>query len=252
MSAVRQAIADNADFAEIDVQTTADGEVVVLHDGDLMRMAGDSRRLRDLTLAETKEVDVGKKFSGKFVGERIPTLTEVIGLARGKIQLNIELKYNWPDPELADKVVELLRHEDFLTSCIITSLDAAALAKVQRLAPELRVGQIVTASVGNVTGLPGQILSVNKRAANRRFIQRARTAGKEVHVWTLNQAGDMLLMIERGAHNLITDYPDVAVRLLRKRAKLSDGEKLALSLRVLFGKAEAAPDNANDPSLESP
>ena len=217
MSAVRQAIADGADFAEIDVQTTADGEIVLFHDGDLMRMAGDSRRLKDLTLAQVKEVDVGKKFSQKFTGERIPTLAEVIDLARGKIRLNIELKYNWPDPNLAGKVVDLVSREAFLTNCIITSLDAAALAEVQGLAPELTVGQIVTASVGNVTRLPGQILSVNKRAANRRFIQRARSAGKEVHVWTLNQASDMLVMIERGAHNLITDHPDVAIRLLHER-----------------------------------
>jgi hypothetical protein len=103
----------------------------------------------------------------------------------------------------------------------------------------------VTASVGNVTRLPGQILSVNQHAATRRFIQQVRTAGKEVHVWTLNQAGDMLLMIERGANNLITDHPDVAVRLLRERAELSDAEKLALSLRALFGKEEAAPGSAN-------
>jgi glycerophosphoryl diester phosphodiesterase len=245
LSAVRQAITDGADFAEIDVQTTADGELVVLHDGDLMRMAGDSRRLRDLTLSQAKELDVGKKFSAEFAGEKIPTLTEVIRLSRGRIQLNIELKYNWPDVTLAGKVVELLRREAFLTNCIITSLDSAALAKVQRLAPELKVGQIVTASVGNVTRLPGQILSVNKRAATRQFIQQARTAGKEVHVWTLNQAGDMLLMIERGAQNLITDHPDVAVRLLRERAELSDAEKLALSLRALFGKEEPAPGGAD-------
>ena len=245
LSAVQQAITDGADFAEIDVQTTADGELVVLHDGDLMRMAGDSRRLRDLTLSQAKELDVGKKFNGEFLGERIPTLAEVIHLSRGKIQLNIELKYNWPDPTLAGKVVELLRREAFLTNCIITSLDPAALAEVQRLAPELKVGQIVTASVGNVTRLPGQILSVNKRAATRRFIQQARTAGKEVHVWTLNKTGDMLLTIERGAQNLITDHPDVAVRLLRERAELSDAEKLALSLRALFGKEETAPGSAN-------
>jgi hypothetical protein len=67
----------------------------------------------------------------------------------------------------------------------------------------------------------------------------------EVHVWTLNQVGDMLLMIERGVQNLITDHPDVAVRLLRERAELSDAEKLALSLRALFGKEEAAPGGAN-------
>ena len=245
LSAVREAITDGADFAEIDVQTTADGELVVLHDGDLMRMAGDSRRLRDLTLSQAKELDVGKKFNGEFVGEKIPTLAEVIDLSRGRIQLNIELKYNWPDPSLAGKVVELLRREAFLTNCVITSLDPAALAEVQRLAPELKVGQIVTASVGNVTRLPGQILSVNQHAATRQFIQQARTAGKEVHVWTLNQAGDMLLMIERGAHNLITDHPDVAVRLLRERAELSDAEKLALSLRALFGKEEPAPGGVN-------
>ena len=245
LSAVREAITDGADFAEIDVQTTADGQVVVFHDGDLMRMAGDSRRLRDLTLSQAKELDIGKKFNAEFLGERIPTLAEVIRLSRGRIQLNIELKYNRPDPTLAGKVVELVRREAFLTNCIVTSLDPAALADVQRLAPELKVGQIVTASVGNVTRLPGQILSVNKRAATRRFIQQARTAGKEVHVWTLNQAGDMLVMIERGAHNLITDHPDVAVRLLRERAELSDAEKLALSLRALFGKDEAAPGGAN-------
>ena len=245
LSAVRQAITDGADFAEIDVQTTAEGELVVLHDGDLMRMAGDSRRLRDLTLSQAKELDVGKKFNAEFLGERIPTLDEVIRLSRGRIQLNIELKYNWPDPSLAEKVVELLRREAFLSNCVITSLDPAALTEVQRLAPELKVGQIVTASVGNVTRLPGQILSVNKRAATRRFIQQARTAGKEVHVWTLNQAGDMLLMIERGANNLITDHPDVAVRVLRERAELSDAEKLALSLRTLFGKDEATPGGAN-------
>src|SRR6266850_2611925 len=245
LSAVRQAITDGADFAEIDVQTTADGELVVLHDGDLMRMAGDSRRLRDLTLSQAKELDVGEKFNGKFLGERIPTLAEVIRLSRGRIQLNIELKYNWPDPTLAGKVVELLHREAFLTNCIITSLDPAALAEVQRLAPELKVGQIVTASVGNVTRLPGQILSVNKRAATRRFIQQARTAGKEVHVWTLNKTGDMLLTIESGAQNLITDHPDVAVRLLRERAELSDAEKLALSLRALFGKEETAHGSAN-------
>src|SRR6266513_2363333 len=245
LSAVQQAITDGADFAEIDVQTTADGELVVLHDGDLMRMAGDSRRLRDLTLSQAKELDVGKKFNGEFLGERIPTLAEVIRLSRGKIQLNIELKYNWPDPTLAGKVVELLRREALLTNCIITSLDPAALAEVQRLAPELKVGQIVTASVGNVTRLPGQILSVNKRAATRRFIQQARTAGKEVHVWTLNQADDMLLTIERGAQNLSTDHPDVAVRLLRERAELADAEKLALSLRALLGKEETAPGSAN-------
>ena len=245
LSAVRQAITDGANFAEIDVQTTADGELVVLHDGDLMRMAGDSRRLRDLTLSQAKELDVGKKFNGEFLGERIPTLAEVIRLSRGKIQLNIELKYNWPDPTLAGKVVELLRREAFLTNCIITSLDPGRANRSSATGTRAEGRSDCDGVGGDIDAPAGQILSVNKRAATRRFIQQARTADKEVHVWTLNKTGDMLLMIERGAHNLITDHPDVAVRLLRERAELSDAEKLALSLRALFGKEEAAPGRAN-------
>jgi glycerophosphoryl diester phosphodiesterase len=59
--------------------------------------------------------------------------------------------------------------------------------------------------------------------------------GKAVHVWTVNNPEAMLQMIETGADNIITDKPDVLRRVLEERALLSDPEKLAMRLRVLFG-----------------
>src|SRR5262249_54446746 len=69
LAAVRKALEAGAEWAEIDVQETADGEVVVLHDRDLLRMTGDKRRLAELTLAELRRLRVRPDFGPKFAGE---------------------------------------------------------------------------------------------------------------------------------------------------------------------------------------
>ena len=120
------------------MQETSDGVVVVLHDRDLMRMAGDPRRISDITFAEARKLDLGRRSGPEFAGERIPTLAEVIALARGKIKLQIELKYYGKDRGLAEKVAELIRREDFEDQCEVTSLDDDGLMKAKRATPGSR------------------------------------------------------------------------------------------------------------------
>jgi glycerophosphoryl diester phosphodiesterase len=221
LSAIRQAIDAGADYAEIDVQRTADGAVVVLHDGDLMRLGGDPRKVGDITLAELELVDIGSRKDPAFAGEHVPTLQQVIDAARGKLKLNIELKYNRPDSMLVPEVLRIVR-------------DNAALEDVERRAPEFRTGMIVTKAVGVTTALPVDFLSVNQAAVTKDLLERAEAAGKEVHAWTVNTPDDMVHMIELGVDNLITDFPAEAVAVRRERAGMTSAEKLALRLqRVL-------------------
>lgn len=234
-AAFQQAIADGCDYIELDAQTCADGTVVVIHDRDLMRVGGDPRRIEDLTLNEIRRIDVGRRFSGQFAGERVPTLAEVIELVRGKIRLNIELKYNRPDPGLVPAIVALLRKEQFLDQCVITSLKAEAIEGLKRAEPAVRVGLIVTTAIGRVSRVEADFLSVAARRATPGAILDAHQAGQQVHVWTVNEPQVMLRMIENGADNLITDKPDVLRTVLEERARLSDPEKIALRLRVLLG-----------------
>ena len=135
LSAFRKAIEVGADFAELDVQETADGVVVVLHDRDLMRVAGDRRRIAEITFAEARKLDLGRRFSPEFADERIPTLSEVIELARGKIKLQIELKYYGKDQGLAAKVADLIHREGFESECEVTSLDYDGLMAAKRRNP---------------------------------------------------------------------------------------------------------------------
>ena len=72
LASVRAAIEDGADIVEIDVQETADGEVVVIHDSDFMKVAGVSSKIWDLSLAEARAIDIGSWYGAEFASERIP------------------------------------------------------------------------------------------------------------------------------------------------------------------------------------
>ena len=237
MAAFRTALEAGATYIELDVQHTRDGRIAVLHDGDLMRMGGDPRKLSELTVAELAAIDIGSKYDAKFAAERTPTLEQVIALVRGRMKINVELKYNVPDPMLAPAVIDLLRREDFLDQVVITSLDYAALRQVESIEPQLRTGHIVTAAVGNVVRTEADFLSLGSAQATRSLIRRAHAAGKEVHVWTVNKPEVMLRMIERGVDNVITDDPALFARVLQDRNALSTPEILGLGLRVLFSRA---------------
>jgi glycerophosphoryl diester phosphodiesterase len=228
LAALRLAIAEGADFAEIDVQETADGALVVLHDQDLRRVAGVPKNVWELTLAEVQALDVGKSFGPAFRGERVATLAAFIEAARGRIKLNIELKYNGHDERLAERVVTLLHERDFVGQCVISSLSTAGLAEVRHLDPRLRIGYIVAKSVGDVTRLDVDFLSVRQGEITPGLMRLAERRGLPVHAWTVDRREDMVRLLCLGVENLITDDPALAVEVVRWFGQLSDEELLLL------------------------
>ena len=234
LSALRQAVEDGADYAELDVQTTADGIVVLLHDADLLRVAGRKLRIDESTFSDIKEIDIGSWFDAKFKDERIATLDQAIEYARGRIKLNIELKYNRPDPELAGKVARIIAENDFVQECIVTSLDHSALLEVKEILPEVDTGLILFRSAGDVLRTRADVLSISAAQVTDRLIRRAHSQGKQVHVWTINDWNNAISLIEQGVDNIITDRPDYLISRLRAWEGLSNVEKITLMLRNLL------------------
>jgi len=231
LSAVRQAIEDGADYAEIDVQLTADSTVILIHDVDLRRIAGVSGLVADMTFAELRELDAGSWFSPEFAGERLPTLQEVIDLARGRIKLNIELKMTGSPEGLVGRVVELVERNGFTEECVITSLNEAAVRAVKQRAPDLRVGFIVATALGDPTRMQVDLLAVSTQFLSPGLVRRAHRRGMEVHVWTVNTREQMWDMIERSVDNIMTDYPPRLLEVLEERAEMNNAEKVLLGFR---------------------
>jgi glycerophosphoryl diester phosphodiesterase len=222
LASVRLAIENGADYAEVDFQEAGDGAVVLFHDENLKRVTGLDRRTWELTLPELKELDVGSHFDPAFKDERIPTLDEVLAVAKGRIRLNLELKPHGHERNFARSVVDSVRRAGFEQDLVITSNDQPILTEIRSLAPELRIGMLVAAAVGNLSELDVDFYSVQPMYATVSFIKRAHAEGRDVHVWTVNDQPAMSRLIDRGIDNLITDYPLRAIEVVRSRTRFDE------------------------------
>lgn len=237
LAAVYQAIEDKTDWIEIDVQETADGEVVVIHDSDLMKLAGKNIKIWDATLAQISDIDIGSWFDPRFSQERVPTLKEVLEAARGKARVVIELKYYGHDKKLEQRVVDIVEETDMVSEIAIMSLNYNAIRKIRVLRPDWKIGLLSATSLGHLARLDADFLAVAMRMATGQFIRRAHKAGKQVFVWTVNDAASMSRMISLGVDGIITDEPELARRVLEVRAELSPIERLLINTELLFGQS---------------
>jgi glycerophosphoryl diester phosphodiesterase len=234
VSALRQAMADGADYAEIDVQTTSDGMVILMHDADLMRIASVNRNIQEIRYEELHDIDIGTWFSKDFSNERTAALDEAIKVVDGHIKLNIELKYNRPDPVLVEKVGNIIRSKAFSEKCVVSSLDYGELQRFRKSFPEIKTGLIIFRALGNYAAIECDFLSVHAAKATSRLVKSVHRNRKEIHVWTVNDLQTALAMIEVGVDNIITDDPKFIQNLLRTWNDLTDTEKIALWLRNLI------------------
>ncbi|MCY6369386.1 glycerophosphodiester phosphodiesterase [Clostridium ganghwense] len=205
LAAINAAIKNGANYAEIDVQQTKDGKLVLLHDKSFKRTTGVDKTVGELKLSDIKKLDAGSWFDENFKGENVPTLEEVIDYSKDKIRLNIEIKTNNTDTTLVEDVVRLIKEKDFISRCVVTSLDYKAIEEVERLEPRIKTGYIMFIALGNLEKLNVDFYSVEETNVNEKFVTNAHTIGREVHVWTINTTESMENILEYGVDNIITD-----------------------------------------------
>lgn len=208
LAALEKAIDIGADYAEIDVQETKDGELIVLHDNNLKRTTGYYKNVWDATLEEVKEQTMVGRLTNKYPEEKIPTLEEVLKLCDNRLDLNIEIKYNGHNDDIVPKVLALLEEMKFEKKCMITSMNYKFLKEVKEINPQMKTGYIMTMTYGSISNIEAaDFFSVKWTYVNRRFIEEAHALGKEVHAWTINSKGNMERMKALSVDNIITDDP---------------------------------------------
>lgn len=217
ISALQYTIDSGADYAEIDVQETKDGELILLHDDSLKRTAGVKKNVWDMTLKQVEKLDAGASFHKKFRGEKIPEFTEALKFCKGRLDLNIEIKYNGKNKGIVNKVVRAIKENHFEDHCVVTSMNYQFLKQIKKTAPEIRTGYIMTMTYGGVQGMEAAgFFSVKHTYVDEKFVTQAHALGKEVHVWTVNYKGDAKRMLDMGVDNIITDDP-IMVRKVQNR-----------------------------------
>ena len=224
LASFRAAIAAGADMVELDVHLTRDNELVVIHDDTLERTTDGKGNVADKTLAELKRLDAGFKFNPRFAGERIPTLTEVLDVTRGRILVNIELKkgknFPYTMEELADRTLAVVEKAGMLDQVLFSSFDPAAVDRIRVRNPRLPIAVITQKPWATPEEAGGGKLypAINSsfKNLNEKNIRLARAAGLQVHAWTVNTPADMEKVISLGVDGIITNHPDRLIGILKR------------------------------------
>ena len=213
-----------SDYAEIDVQQTSDGVVVLTHDTNLKRCTGLDANVHDIPYEQLRTLDASKGYTGqdadRFAGTPIPTLEEVIRLCKANgLKLNIEIKGN--TPTLEQETVRIIRENDFGDQCIITSLRYSALEKVKALDPSLKTGYIMAMGVGNYYDLAAaDLFSVESTFVTASMVNALHLRGKQVHAWTIDEKENAQRMLRLGVDNLITGDPQMVYDVIQSKEGL--------------------------------
>lgn len=225
-----------ADAFELDVHLTADGEVVVFHDDDTLRLTGAPGPVSGRTLAELRALDAGYAFTAdagasfpwRGQGVTVPTLREL--LARFPLaRLNVEAKT--PEPPLAEALVRVVREVGAVERVCIGSEHDEQGERLRALLPEAchflpreaASCHIMAARVEGATGcpegwdvadLPHRIEGTDIAVVDRRTVEYLHGRGMAVFVWTVDEEEDMRALLAAGVDGIMTDRPDLLARVL--------------------------------------
>ncbi|WP_407681737.1 glycerophosphodiester phosphodiesterase [Pseudalkalibacillus salsuginis] len=222
MAAFRKAFEMKADYVELDVQMSKDGELVVIHDTTVDRTTDGTGKVADLTYAELRSLDAGSWFASEFEGEPIPKFEDVLDGMRGKTKLLIELKAPSLYPGIEKKVVEALRERGMdkpkNNSVIVQSFDFNSMKTFHNLLPDVPVGVLTS----NYLDLTDESLNEFKTYANyvnpyknqvdRALVDRIHALNMGIMPWTVRAKEDVQPLLDAGVDGIITDYPDYVPR----------------------------------------
>ena len=220
LAAFRLAAEQHTDFVELDVQESADGQVLVVHDSDLMKVGREATKIWEGDAAQLRAVDIGGYRGSQFSAERVPTLAEALATCKGRCRVVVELKSYGHNQQLEERVVAIVEAAGMEGDCIFMSLDHEMMRKLKALRPSWRVGLLVAKAMGDLTELKADFLAVEARMATRQFVRRAHRAGQDVYIWTVNDPAWMLIGIEPRRRR--PDHRQAGSRARGDRATRSD------------------------------
>ncbi|MDN5314842.1 MAG: glycerophosphoryl diester phosphodiesterase [Clostridiales bacterium] len=205
--AIESAILLAVDYVEIDVQLTADNELILFHDSTTRRFNGENRVVSSMTLAEIQSVDVGSWFSAAFAGVSPPSLEEVIKQVDGRANLLIDVKLTGDPVATARVLADLISEYNFYESCMVQSFSPRLLAEVRKISPEIKIGQILRASSGGLTNIDVDFYTISQNMLTDNFIKMARRESRQIWVWTVNSESNIRTVLSYDINGIITDYP---------------------------------------------
>ncbi len=215
--AYQEAIRDGADYFEVDVRTTADGKLVLSHDGAVSRRTNGRGDIGKMTFDEVRALDAGIKSGPQFAGTKIPTFDEALDLARGKIGIYVDVK----EASAKDLVTHIEEHG--MSDHVVIYTGVSLGKEIQKLNPKLKI-MPEAGSVGNakhlIERLHPSVIAFDAGDFTPDIIRVVKEANAQVYVDRMGKTdapAGWQSAIDAGADGIQTDRPAELVQYLREK-----------------------------------
>lgn len=233
LQAFADAVAHGADWVELDVYTTKDGQIVVSHDATTGRVGDRDLKIADATYEELRRVDVAASFR-KRTGKSLeacpvtppPLLSEALALIKRSPHVRVSIQ---PKDGSTPRAVEMVKAMGLVGQVSFNDGSLPKMAKVKELEPRIRVHWDRPAKVDLDADLATarkhgfEAIVVEQKGVTREVVQRVKAAGFEMGVWTVDDPAAARRFLEWGVDRIYTDYPRVMLDVKRKRAGVGSG-----------------------------
>jgi glycerophosphoryl diester phosphodiesterase len=220
LAAFRRAIALGVSFIETDLHLTRDAHFVALHDETVNRTTTGQGAIQTMTLAEVRRLDAGSWFGSEFMGERVPTLLEILEFARkNDVVFYLELKPNgfWGGEHA---LISALRDAGQIARVVIISFDPGILEGLRRLEPTLMTGLLfdhqIEDAFAQTMAIGARQIAMRGDLVTPNFLREAHKCDLQVVCWTVNNPAHMRLLASAGVDGIMSDYPDRLLSAVKK------------------------------------
>lgn len=230
--AFRKAVELGANYLELDVHLSRDGEAVVIHDPTLDRTTTGAGAVRERTLDELKHVRL-KDGSGSPTEEALPLLDDVVRIAAaGKRQMLLEIKVDERRqryPGIEEKVLAIVDRHGMASSTVVMAFEAETWGRVRELRPALRAGALYSPRTLSAMGSDATtemeraqkagvaFVGLQHSLVNVETVALARRLRLALGAWTVNDETAIGRVIQLGVGIVISDRPDLVIRALAIR-----------------------------------
>ena len=229
LAAFRNALTFPIDAIELDVHMSRDGHLVVFHDYTVEKRTNGKGNLLDLDFAYLRSLNAAAHFPGGWPEpQQIPTLREVLDVAKGHVQVYIEIKPSKRDgvyghyPNIVEAVVDEVRAVSMLNQVLVMSFDWMVLPHVKSLEPTVQTGALVSDDVWDpqedhaldtlieqVTALGCNWINMDRDLFTNDMPAVLHERGYKLGIWTVNDQAGLRRFAAVGVDSLTSDRPDL-------------------------------------------
>ncbi len=223
MAAFKKAVAMGATFIETDLQMSRDAHLVAIHDATVDRTTNGQGIVHEMTLSELRKLDAGSWFGSEFMGERIPTLEELLAFSKktdAVFYLEIKPQGSWGGEHA---LIGALRESGEIPRAVVISFDASVVLKLRKIEPTLMTGLLYDGQIekplDKAVEAGARQVAVRGDLVTPALLLAARKKDLQVVCWTVNHSAHMRALVAAGVDGIMSDYPDRLVAAVKQETE---------------------------------